>query len=221
MSKYFVIIAGLFITSLLTANIIAVKLIDVYGFVLTAGIIIFPVSYIFGDVLTEVYGYNKARLVIWLGFFCNLLMVIAIMVAIKLPAAGFWNNQEAFSVILGFTPRLLLASFMAYLVGEFANSYILAKLKIRTKGKHLWVRTIGSTIVGQGFDSLVFVVVGFVGVIPIGGLYEVILYQWVFKSLYEILITPVTYLVVGYLKRVEGIDTFDYSTRFNPFAINE
>ena len=151
-SRWFVIITAIFITSLVTANIIAVKLIYVFGMVLPAAIIIFPISYIAGDVLTEVYGYSKARQVIWLGFFCNMITVAAVWCGEMLPAAPFWHGQEAYEQILGYTPRLLAASFAAYLVGEFANSLVLAKMKIATKGRWLWTRTIGSTVVGQGLD---------------------------------------------------------------------
>ncbi len=220
-SKWFVVIAAVFITSLLTANIIAVKLVDVLGFILPAGVVIFPISYIFGDILTEVYGYRLARSVIWLGFFCNLLAVIAIGIAQALPSAAFWGGQEAYEAILGYTPRLLLASFIAYLIGEFANSYVLARMKIATQGRHLWMRTIGSTIVGQGLDSLIFIIIAFVGAIPMAGLINAVLTQWVFKSAYEALVTPLTYAITNYLKRVEDIDTYDYDTNFNPLALSE
>jgi uncharacterized integral membrane protein (TIGR00697 family) len=220
-SKWFVVIAAIFITSLITANIIAVKLVDLFGFILPAGIVIFPVSYIFGDVLTEVYGYRLTRLVIWLGFFCNLLAVVAIFIGQILPPASFWTGQAAYETILGYTPRLLLASFVAYLCGEFANSYVLAGLKIRTQGRWLWLRTISSTLVGQGLDSLIFIFFAFVGTIPPAGLVNAILTQWVFKSVYEALATPVTYAVTNYLKQVEGLDVFDYETNFNPLALGE
>jgi hypothetical protein len=220
-SKYFVIVAAIFITSLLTANIIAVKLVTISGFFLPAGVVIFPISYIFGDILTEVYGYRLTRMVIWLGFFCNLLAVVAIGLAQALPAAPFWQDQAAFEAILGYTPRLLAASFVAYLIGEFANSYILARLKIVTQGRWLWVRTISSTIVGQGLDSVVFILIAFAGVIPGPGLVNTILTQWVFKSAYEALATPLTYAVTNFLKRVEGLDTFDVETNFNPVAFGD
>jgi uncharacterized integral membrane protein (TIGR00697 family) len=216
--RYLPVIGALFVTALLTANIIAVKLFVVAGVVLPAGIIIFPLSYLFGDILTEVYGYAQTRRVIWLGFFCNLLMVVAIRVGQALPAAGFWTGQGAYEQILGFTPRLLGASFAAYLVGEFANSYVLAKLKIATKGRWLWTRTIGSTIVGQGLDSAIFITLAFAGT-GVPDLGPVIAAQWAFKSLYEIVVTPLTYLVVNRLKRLEGIDPFDYQTDFSPLAV--
>lgn len=211
------VITALFVTSLLTANIIAVKLITIGGVVVPAGVVIFPLSYLFGDVLTEVYGYAETRRVIWLGFFCNLLMVIAIWVGGALPAPAFWDGQAAYARILGFTPTLLVASFVAYLVGEFANSFILAKLKIVTRGRWLWSRTISSTVVGQGLDSAVFITLAFAGSgADVGSL---ILAQWIFKSAYEIAATPLTYLVVNTLKRFEGVDTFDHKTNFNPIGV--
>lgn len=220
LSPWFVLIAALFVTALITANIVAVKLIDVGGLIVPAGTItIFPLSYIFGDVLTEVYGFRRARLIIWLGFGCNLLAVLAIYLTQVLPPASFWDGQAAFERILGFTPRLLAASFAAYLVGEFANSIILAKMKLLTKGRWLWSRTIGSTIVGEGFDSLVFVSIAFAGTIGGGDLLRTILTAWVLKSVYEILATPLTYLIVNFLKRTEGIDTFDYGTNFSPIRL--
>lgn len=218
-SYRFVVVAGVFITCLLVANIIAVKLISVGGLILPAAIIVFPISYIFGDILTEVYGYRWARKVIWLGFFCNLLAVLAIWGGGLLPPAPVWDGQQAYASILGYAPRLLGASFLAYLVGEFANSFVLAKMKIRTKGRWLWTRTIGSTIVGQGLDSAVFIVVAFAGTQPWGILGTIILTHWLVKTGYETVATPFTYAVVGYLKRKEKIDTYDYDTNFNPFLI--
>ncbi len=216
-SHWFLLVASIFITCLITSNIIAVKLVNILGWVLPAGTIIFPVSYIFGDVLTEVYGYRQARQVIWLGFFCNLITVVAIWLGQILPAASFWDGQAAYERILGYTPRLLGASFLAYLLGEFANSFILAKMKIATKGRWLWARTIGSTLVGQGLDSFVFMTLAFAGTIPLSILAGAILVQWFFKSVYEAIITPLTYVVVNFLKKREGLDVFDTDTRFNPF----
>ena len=215
-SHWFVICVALFITCLITANIIAVKLISIHGFLLPAAIIIFPISYIIGDVLTEVYGYGQARRVIWLGFLCNLLTVVAIWIGQNLPAASFWDAQPAYARILGYTPRILMASFLAYLVGEFSNSYVLAKMKIATKGRWLWSRTIGSTLVGQGFDSVVFITLAFVGTMPMTALVIAIVTQWLTKTAYEALVTPFTYVVVNFLKRRENMDVYDYRTRFNP-----
>jgi uncharacterized integral membrane protein (TIGR00697 family) len=220
-STWFVFIVAIFITCLITANIAAVKLVEVFGFVLPAGVIIFPISYIFGDILTEVYGYRQARQVIWLGFFCNFIVVAAIWIGQVLPPAPFWDGQKAYERILGYTPRLLGASFLAYLVGEFANSMVLAKMKIATKGRWLWTRTIGSTLVGEGLDSMVFMTLAFVGTIPLGTLSLAILTQWLIKSAYEAAVTPLTYIVVRFLKRREGMDIFDYDTRFNPLLFGE
>ncbi len=220
-TPWFVGVVALFITSLLVANIIAVKPLNLLGLVVPAGTIIFPVSYICGDVLTEVYGYRRARQVIWLGFVCNLFAVVAIWAAQVLPGAPFWDAQTAYERILGFTPRLLLASFVAYLVGEFANSMVMARMKVWTSGRYLWTRTIGSTLIGQGLDSLVFVLIAFWGVFPSGELLPTIITQWVLKSGYEVIATPLTYVVVNFLKRQEQVDVFDQDTRLNPFALGK
>lgn len=218
-SAWFVLIVAVFITCLITANITAVKLVGAFGLVVPAGIIIFPISYIFGDVLTEVYGFAQARRVIWLGFCCNLLAVIAIWAGQALPPASFWGGQAAYEQILGYTPRLLVASFLAYLLGEFANSFVLAKMKVATGGRWLWARTIGSTVVGQGLDSTVFVTLAFLGTIPAAGLASAIVTQWLVKVVYETVVTPFTYLVVNFLKAQEGIDVYDRDTDFNPVRV--
>jgi hypothetical protein len=219
--NWLTLISGIFITCLLIANIIAVKLVTIFGLVVPAAVVIFPISYIFGDVLTEVYGYKVSRRVIWLGFFCNLLAVAAIWTGQVLPGAAFWDAQDAYVRILGFAPRLLVASFIAYLVGEFANSFVLAKLKIATNGRWLWLRTISSTLVGQGLDSAVFMTMAFVGTIPAEGLANAVVTQWLFKTAYEALVTPLTYVAVNFLKRQEGIDIYDRETNFNPLIITE
>jgi uncharacterized integral membrane protein (TIGR00697 family) len=218
-SHYFIVVVALFITCLITANIIAVKLITVFGLVLPAAVIVFPISYILGDVLTEVYGYRQARSVIWLGFACNLILVMAVWLGGILPAASFWDGQAAYERILGYAPRILVASFLAYLVGEFSNSFVLAKLKIATNGRHLWTRTIGSTLVGQGLDSVVFITLAFAGSIPFSDLLSAIIAQWLTKTAYEAAVTPFTYKAVNFLKRREGLDVYDYDTRFNPLLI--
>ena len=218
-SHRFVIVAALFVTCLLTANIIAVKVISLGPFILPAAIIIFPLSYIFGDILTEVYGYRWARKVIWLGFFCNLIFVIFVWVGQVLPPAPLWEGQEAYESILGYTPRLLIASFCGYFVGEFANSFVLSKMKILTRGRWLWSRTIGSTIVGQGLDTSIFIILAFIGIpffTPI-----MILYHWLAKTIIEAVATPFTYALVNFLKKKESIDTYDYETNFNPFRISD
>ena len=219
-SAPFVVIAAVFATTLVVSNIIAVKLVGIGGLTITAAIVVFPISYIFGDILTEVYGYAAARRVIWLGFACNLLAVIAIQAAQVLPAASFWaDNQEAYTTILGATPRLLAASFIAYLFGEFVNSFVLAKLKIVTAGRWLWLRTISSTLIGQGVDTVIFATLAFVGTMSGGDLGRTIVTQWIAKSMYEAAATPLTYVVVDYLKRLEGIDTYDRETNFNPLSV--
>jgi uncharacterized integral membrane protein (TIGR00697 family) len=223
--RWLPLIAAVFVTSLIIANIIAVKLVSIGPLVLPAAILIFPVSYIFGDILTEVYGYARARRVIWIGFGCNLLAVIVIWLSIELPPAPFWKlgpldsaetSQQAYRALFGFTPRILVASFIAYLMGEFLNSYVLAKMKIATEGRHLWLRTIGSTIVGQLADSAVFIFLAFAGMIPSGALGKLVVTQWLTKSAYEALVTPLTYGAVNYLKRVEREDHYDRETDFNP-----
>jgi hypothetical protein len=186
-------------------------------FIVFAGVFIFPLSYIVGDVLTEVYGYRIARRIIWLGFACNLIFVIFAWVGQVLPSPPAWELQGAYESILGYTPRLLVASFCGYFVGEFVNSFVLAKMKIFTKGRWLWSRTIGSTIVGEGLDTVVFTVLALIGT-PFFML-TVMLSQWLIKVLVETVATPATYAVVSYLKRKEAIDTYDRETRFNPFLV--
>ena len=221
-SPLLLVLGALFVTVLLTSNLIAVKLVAFGPLTLPAAVIVFPLSYLFGDVLTEVYGYGVTRRVIWLGFACNLIFVLFILAAGALPGAvGAWDPaaQSAFERILGFTPRLLAASFVAYVAGEFLNSFLMARLKIATQGRWLWTRTIGSTLVGQGLDSAIFITGAFAGVLPGGILLRTILYQWGFKTAYEIVATPLTYAVVNFLKRHERQDLFDIGTNFNPFHI--
>jgi queuosine precursor transporter len=208
-SQRFVVVAAFFVTALVVSNIIAVKLVEVSGRVFPAGLVIFPLSYVLGDVLTEVYGIRAARRVIWLGFACNLLALGAVQAAIHLPAADFWTeNQSAYEQILGTTWRLFVASLAAYLVGELANAYVLAYLKGATHGRFLWVRTIGSTIVGEGLDSLIFITIAFAG--TGASLANPIVTTWLIKVGWETLATPLTYALVGYLKRTEGLDFYDF-----------
>jgi len=213
-----VIIIAVFLTCLITANTIAVKIISLGPFTLPAAIFVFPLSYIFGDVLTEVYGYRVARRVIWLGFICNLIFVFFAWIGQILTPASFWGDQAAYKTILGYTPRLLAASFCGYLAGEFANSFVLARMKIITRGRWLWSRTIGSTIVGQGLDTSIFITLAFIGTgatVPI-----MILHHWLAKVIIEAVCTPATYAIVNSLKKREGIDTYDYQTKYNPFIIS-
>jgi uncharacterized integral membrane protein (TIGR00697 family) len=218
-STPFVVIAAVFATTLVVSNIIAVKIAGFAGLTISVSFVLFPISYIFGDILTEVYGYAAARRVIWLGFACNVLAVIAIWLGQILPSASFWENQAAYETILGATPRLLVSSFIAYLFGEFLNSFVLAKLKVATAGRWLWLRTITSTVVGQGVDSVIFITLAFVGTMAGGDLARTIVTQWLAKSAYEALATPLTYAAVSYLKRLEGVDTYDRDTNFNPLSV--
>jgi queuosine precursor transporter len=213
----FVAIAAFFVTTLVVSNVIAVKLVEIEGRIFPAGLVIFPLAYLLGDVLTEVYGYRAARQVIWLGFACNLLAVGAIQVAIQLPAAGFYVLDEAYADVLGTTWRLFLASLAAYLVGELTNSVVLARMKVATGGRFLWTRTIGSTIVGEGLDSVVFVTLAFAD--TGAPLLDPILTTWAIKVGWETAATPFTYAIVNRLKRAEGVDTFDRDTRFNPLPV--
>jgi len=203
----FVVVAGFFVTALVVSNIIAVELVKASGRIFPAGLVIFPLSYLLGDVLTEVYGIRAARSVIWLGFACNLVALGAIQAAIHLPALDP-DFQDSFEAVLGTTWRLFVASLAAYLVGELANAYVLAFLKRATGGRWLWTRTIGSTIVGEGLDSLIFIVIAFGGTGV--ALANPIVTTWAIKVAWETLATPLTYLVVGYLKRAEGIDVYDF-----------
>jgi len=223
--RWYPSVVAFFATTLVVSNIIAVKIFDFFGLSLPAAVILFPLAYITGDVLTEVYGYARARQAIWIGFGCNLIAVAAIWIGGLLPAAPFWNAgvysgpEEAglaYQAILGFSPRLLAASFAAYLVGEFLNSFVLARLKLATGGRYLWTRTIGSTLLGQAADSAIFLSLAFSGILPGGVLLGAILSQWLVKTAYEVVATPLTYAVVNGLKRAEGMDVFDRETRFSP-----
>ena len=223
--RFFPLVTAVFVTALIVSNIIAVKQIEIGPFKLTAALLIFSISYIFGDVLTEVYGYAKARQVIWIGFGCNLLAVAAFVTAGMLPASSTWvlpgfstpqASQSAYDAVLGYTPLILLASFAAYLAGEFLNSFVLAKMKVATQARWLWMRTIGTTLVGQLADSAVFITAAFVGIWPGNQMLPAVLTQWLLKSGYETLVTPLTYIVVAFLKRAEREDYFDYHTDFNP-----
>ncbi len=219
-SHLFLIIACLFVTCLLLSNIIAGKLISIWGIVLPGAVILFPLAYIIGDILTEVYGYSRTRMVIWTGFACNILMVGVFTLVMAIPAPGFFEAEGAFAVVLGMTPRIVLASLLAYLVGEFSNAAVLSRMKILTRGKWLWTRTIGSTLIGEGLDTIIFITVCFLGTVPHGVLMQMMLYQYIFKVSFEILATPLTYAVVGWLKRKEGVDIYDHAVNYNPFQFN-
>ena len=223
--RFLLPIAALFTGALVVSNIIAVKIANFSGvsgpiddYFLPVAVIVFPVSYIFGDILTEVYGFRTARRVIWSAFLANAFVVVAIVAAEDVPAAPFWQDQSAYESILGQTRRIVLASFAGFLVGELANSIVLSRLKVATDGRMLWLRTIGSTVVGEGFDSAIFITIAF------GGregfeLWPLIWKQWLFKTTFEVIATPVTYGIVTALKRAEGIDVYDDVSELNPIAI--
>jgi queuosine precursor transporter len=217
--RYFDTIMALFVAVLLISNIASTKILDFGPFTFDGGTLLFPISYIFGDILTEVYGYERSRRVIWIGFFCALLMSVVLALVGLLPPASGWEHQEAYQVILGLTPRIVVASLVAYFCGEFTNSYTLARMKIVTKGRWLWSRTIGSTLAGEAVDTLLFVTIAFSGILPWSLWVSVAVSNYLFKCGYEILATPVTYQVVSYLKRAENEDYFDHATDFNPFRL--
>jgi len=219
--RYFHILVGFFVTVLIISNIASTKILVMWKFTFDGGTILFPVSYIFGDILTEVYGFKRSRGVIWIGFFSALLMSVVFLIVQVLPAANDWNNQDAFEAILGFVPRIVLASLVAYFAGEFSNSVILSRLKVIMKGKLLWVRTISSTVIGEGIDTVIFCLIAFYGTISNDLLWTVIISNYIFKCSVEVLFTPVTYLVVGFLKRKENTDTFDIGINYNPFRLSQ
>ncbi len=216
--RYLATISVLFVAVLLISNIVSTKITDLGWFVFDAGTLLFPLAYIFGDVITEVYGYKRARSTIWLGFLCTLLMAVVLIIVGKLPPAADWGNQAAYDAILGLTPRIVLASVVAYFVGSFVNSYIMAKMKLMTKGKMLWARTIGSTVAGEFLDTTLFVLIAFLGVLPNALLITIIISNYVFKTVVEILFTPLTYAIIALLKKKESEDYYDHDTNFNPFA---
>lgn len=218
--KFFPFVMVAFVVVLLICNTVAVKVTQLGPFYFDGATVLFPLSYIFGDILTEVYGFKRSRLVVWSGFIACAFMVLIYWLIGILPSAPDWGNQEAYNAILGQTPRIVLASLIAYFCGEFANSFILAKMKILTKGRKLWLRTIGSTLVGQAVDTSLFVAIAFAGTIPLAALTHMAISNYVFKTSFEAAVTPLTYGVCGWLKRVEQEDYFDHETNFNPFAVS-
>ena len=225
--RYYEFVMAAFVTVLICSNLIGpakiaqvdLPLLGAVSF--GAGVLFFPISYVFGDVLTEVYGYARARRVIWAGFAGLAFAALMAAIVVALPPAPFWNNQQAYEVAFGTTWRIAAASMLAYFCGEFVNSFVLAKMKILTAGRWLWTRTIGSTIVGEAVDSSLFYPLAFygTGIIPNDKLPQVMLVQFVVKVGVEVVFTPVTYKVVGFLKRAEQEDHYDRDTDFNPFAL--
>jgi hypothetical protein len=224
--RYFDYVLAAFVTILLLSNVIGagkvaqldLPVIGMWPF--GAGVLFFPISYVIGDVLTEVYGYAYARRCIWAGFAALIFMAFMAWVVVALPPAADWGNQKAYEAVFGQVPRIVFASIVAFWAGEFVNSYVLAKMKIWTKGKLLWTRTIGSTVFGQGVDSLLFYPIAFLGVAGWTDelVIQVIFTQWAIKVAWEAALTPVTYAVVGWLKHREGVEFFDTETDFSPFA---
>jgi uncharacterized integral membrane protein (TIGR00697 family) len=220
--RYLDLITAAFVAVLIVSNIASTKVVQAGPFTFDGGTLLFPLAYIFGDLLTEVYGYKKSRRVIWTGFFLLLLSTLTLGLVSALPAPPDEFSQgsaASFNALLGLVPRLALASLLAYWVGEFANSYVLARLKVATQGRWLALRTIGSTLVGQGLDTAIFLLVAFYGVWENALLWTVFVSNYVFKVGLEVLLTPITYAVVGFLKRAENEDYYDRDTRFNPFSL--
>ena len=215
--KHLDTITALFVAVLLISNVTSTKIVAFGPLTFDGGTILFPLSYIFGDILTEVYGYSRSRKVIWLGFISALLMSLTFILIGALPPAADWQYQSAYNQILGLTPRIVVASLIAYFAGEFSNSFMLAKLKLFTNGRLLWTRTIGSTLVGQLVDTSLFVLIAFTSVVPIKLLLAIMVSNYIFKCGVEILFTPVTYWVTGWLKQQEREDYYDIGTDFNPF----
>lgn len=216
--RYYDFVMAAFVAILLLSNIIgAAKLATLGGFTFGAGILFFPLGYVIGDVLTEVYGYARARRCIWAGFVAMLFMAFMSWVVVSLPPAAGWEGQGAYESVFGQVPRIVFASIVAFWAGEFANSFVLAKMKILTQGRMLWSRTIGSTIVGQGVDSLIFYPLAFFGVWSNEQVLAVMVTNWALKVGWEAVLTPITYLVVGAFKRGEGLDVYDERTDFTPF----
>ncbi|MDO8610226.1 MAG: queuosine precursor transporter [bacterium] len=218
--KYLDIITGFFVAVLLISNIADTKPITIGLLSFGGGTFLFPIAYIFGDILTEVYGFKRARRVIWIGFACSALMAIVFTLVGMAPPSPDWAYQKDFMNILGLTPRITLASLIAYFFGEFINSVVLAKMKIFTKGKYLWIRTIGSTIVGELVDTTIFMFIAFFGVFPLSLIFSIIISGYFLKVITEVMFTPVTYWIVNILKKKEHEDYYDTKTKFTPFEID-
>jgi queuosine precursor transporter len=216
--KYLDTLVLIFVVVLLVSNLVAQKVCRLGPLTVSGAELLFPITYIFGDIFTEVYGYKESRRAIWIGFMASALLSAAGALAVALPADPSWHNQQAFETVFGLIPRFVAASLIAYWVGEFANAFTLARLKVLTEGKWLWTRTVGSTIVGQFFDTVLVMVISFVGMVSPSTLVRLIVSSYLVKVVYEILATPLTYAGVGWLKRREGIDIFDTHTNFNPFT---
>ncbi|HEX4164220.1 MAG TPA: queuosine precursor transporter [Bryobacteraceae bacterium] len=219
--KYLDTFITLFVTVLLVSNIVAPKFFAIGNLRVSSAQMLFPLTYIFGDIFTEVYGYSASRRAIWYGFFASFILVALSYLAVIIPPAPEFKDQQAFETVFKPVGRIVAASLLAYWCGEFANSFTLAKLKLLTKGRYLWTRTIGSTVVGQAVDTTVVMFAAFYGTRSISIILKLIVAGYLIKVVYETIMTPVTYAIVNYLKRVEGVDHFDYNTNFNPFATRQ
>ncbi len=220
-SVLFMLVGILFAACLLISNILASKIMMIGPWAAPAGVLVFPLAYIINDVITEVWGYGKARLIIWAGFAVNLLAVLFFSMGITVNSAPFWTGQEAFAATLGNTPRIVAASLSAYLLGSFLNAFIMSKFKIITNGKGFSVRAVISTLAGEGADSILFITIAFAGIFPVKTLLVMILTQALIKTIFEVAVLPLTVLVVKKVKKAEGEDTFDYSMSYNPFSLKE
>jgi uncharacterized integral membrane protein (TIGR00697 family) len=219
--KYLDALTTMFVVILLVSNLVAQKICAIGPFDVSGAILLFPITYIFGDVFTEVYGFSASRRAIWLGTFGTVLLYLMGEIVIALPGAPGWHNQQAFQAVFGFLPRIQTASLIAFWAGDFANSYTLARMKLLTNGKWLWTRTVGSTVVGQGVDTTLVIALTLAGKYPVTTLVNMILTGYLLKVAYEVLATPLTYLVVGWLKASEHSDAFDRNQNFNPFYLSE
>jgi len=215
--RYYDLLVSAFVAVLLVSNLVAPKFIAWGPFLFSGAQLLFPITYIFGDIFTEVYGYAGSRRAIWNGFFASILLTTISAIIVALPPAPGWTNQQAYEIVLGSMPRIVVASLVAYWAGEFANSFVMARMKVFTEGRYLWVRTIGSTVVGQAVDTVLVITIIFAGTVPVSTLLKLMISGYGGKVLYEALATPLTYAVVNWLKRVEGVDIMDRNTDFNPF----
>lgn len=216
--RYYDLLVHIFVVLLLISNLVAQKITAIGPFRGSGAQVLFPITYIFGDVFTEVYGYAASRRAIWIGFSASALLTLMGMFTVWLPPAPGWHGQEAFQTVFNFVPRMVAASLLAFWCGEFANSFVMAKMKLMTNGKYLWMRTVGSTVVGQAVDTVVVMTLAFGGTLSMSLIAKLIVSGYLFKVAYEALATPMTYAVVNFLKRGEGVDTFDRGTNFNPFS---
>jgi uncharacterized integral membrane protein (TIGR00697 family) len=216
--KYLEICINIFVVVLMVSNIVGSKIAAIGPFRISGAQSLFPITYIFGDVFTEVYGYAASRRAIWTGFFASALLAVMGMFTVWLPPAPDWHGQAAFAEVLGFVPRMVVASLCAYWCGEFANAFVMSRMKLLTKGKYLWSRTIGSTVVGQAVDTVVVMVLAFGGTLSSKMIANLIVSGYLGKVIYEVVATPFTYMVVNALKRAEGVDVYDTSVSYNPFA---